>query len=101
MAGLNLNHMKKLLLLSLLSLISLFVACGPTGQERIKNITTRALHQVGTEVYIKPDSTKGVIFEIEPVFASSCGCGGDTSYTFMYSIRTKAGTEKIKPELIY
>lgn len=88
--------MKKLLL----PLIALITACGPVKQttDRVKNY---APHKIGTEVYIKPDSTKGVIFEIEPVFASSCGCGGDTSYTFMYSIRTKAGNEKIKPELIY
>lgn len=89
--------MKKLLLLSL---ISLFVACDPAPLT-IKRVKAYAPHKVGAEVYIKPDSTKAVVCEIHPHFANMCGCGDDTTYTFYYTIRTKTGREIIKSELIY
>ena len=76
------------------------MACGPV-KEKSDRVKTYAPHQVGTEVLIKPDSTKGVITEIKPVFNNPCGCGDDTTYTFKYTIRTKNGTEQIIPELIY
>lgn len=88
--------MKKLLFIP----ITLLVACVPP-KEQYDRVKTYALHQVGTEVYIKPDSTKGVIIDVEPKFNNSCGCGGDTTYTFKYTVRTKNGQEEIIQELIY
>ncbi len=88
-------------LLTIITTLIILSACGPDINDinRVKKYCPR---HIGDEVFIKPDSTKGVISGIRPVFNNQYLFGGDdTTYIFKYDVRTSKGNEQINEKLIY